>query len=31
MHEEEFWSSWLREDGRSKEESTANVVKNEEE
>ena len=31
MHEEYFWSSWLREDERGKEESMAEAEKNEEE
>ena len=31
MQEENFLSSWLREDGKGKEETTAKVVKNEEE
>ena len=31
MHEEQFWSSWLREDERGKEERTAKAEKNEEE
>ena len=31
MHEENFWSSWLREDERGKEERTARAEKNEEE
>ena len=31
MHEENFWSSWLREDERGKEERMAKAEKNEEE
>ena len=31
MHEENFWSNWLREDERGKEERTARAEKNEEE
>ena len=31
MHEEDFWSSWIREDERGKEERTAKAEKNEEE
>ena len=31
MHEENFWSSWLREDERGKEEKRAKAEKNEEE
>ena len=30
MHEEDFWSSWLREDERGKEERTAKAEKNQE-
>ena len=31
MHEDNFWSSWLREDERGKEERMAKAEKNEEE
>ena len=31
MHEEDFWSSWLREDERGEEERTAKAQRNEEE
>ena len=31
MHEENFWSNWLREDERGKEERMAKTEKNEEE
>ena len=31
MHEEDFWSSWLREDERGKEERMAKAERNEEE
>ena len=31
IHEENFWSNWLREDGREKEERTAKAEENDEE